>query len=399
MIIGDGMGDCAYKELNNRTPMQVANTPELDKLSKNGICGMVYPVGEGLIPSSTVAHRALLGDWNFQKHIGRGLFAALSSNISLSNTDIVFRCDLSTVNDKRIVIDERAGRIKDTHEIQNLINSLSPIEGVDIEYQAIKEYRGVLIIHNNNQFKGTNVTDLFALEHSYLEECMPLDQKSIGLASFINKLYRKTHKVLQRQSQLYSNKATAITLRGSARVMQLTNGFLSDKNISGGFVTGIPDVYGVLKYCGLTPLTDLNNICLSTITPEEYIDPILDNLKEHDLFVINIGSFDAAGHDGNLSKKIEYFEQLDKMIKYFKEKTTEQVTIVITADHCTLCRTKQHSFLPVPVIVSPSNEGSDNVKTFSEADFVKSGILGTLANGNVVAKIVAANLGKGFYVS
>ncbi|MYN53816.1 hypothetical protein GTK63_05705 [Lactobacillus crispatus] len=46
MIIGDGMGDCAYKELNNRTPMQVANTPELDKLSKNGICGMVYPVGE-----------------------------------------------------------------------------------------------------------------------------------------------------------------------------------------------------------------------------------------------------------------------------------------------------------------------------------------------------------------
>nr|WP_281063424.1 hypothetical protein [Lactobacillus colini] len=400
MIVGDGMGDCTYKELGNKTPMQVARTPELDKLTQKGICGMVYPVGEGMVPSSTVAHRALLGDWNFLNHLGRGLFAALSTDVELSDSDIVFRCDLSTIDNNRLVKDERAGRIQDTVKIQSLINSLSPLNDIAFEYQAIKEYRGVLIIHDNqHNFKGINVSDLFAMEGSSLKECVPFDNDSVPLANFVNKLYDCTREVLQKQSLLYHNKTTAITLRGAARTSQLTNGLLSSKSIKGGFVTGIPDVYGVLKYCGLESLTDLKNIDLSEIKAKEYIDPILKQIDQYDLFVINIGSFDAASHDGDLKRKIKYFEQLDEMIKYFESKANEEITIILTADHCTLCKTKQHSFLPVPVVISPSNEGCDEAGEFSEDAFIKSGVLGTLENGNVIARIMTSNLEKGFYVS
>lgn len=398
LVIGDGMGDASYKRLNGKTPMDIANTPTLDKLTKNGISGMLYPVGEGNIPSSPVAHRAMLGDFSYREHIGRGMFAALSSSLKINKGDIVFRCDLSTFEDGKI-IDERAGRINKTEEIQKAINELSPFEGVEFVYQALKEYRGVLLIRKNDRFKGCNVSDLFSMEGTILYMSKANDPESQNLADFINHLFFKVHTLLSDLPEKITHKANAITLRGASEYKQLDNFMLKGKKVKGGFITGIPDVYGALKFCGLSPLVDTTSINIKKISPTQYIDPIINNLDKFDLFVVNIGSFDAAGHDGNIREKVALFEQLDKMIEYFQNMVSDKATIILTADHCTLCRTKQHSFLPVPLVVCNSTEGYDEASAFAEKEIIEHGILGTVKNGTVVAKIIAANLGKGYYIS
>lgn len=398
MIIGDGMGDTTYKELKRQTPMESAYTPNLDQLTQNAVTGMLYPIGEGNVPSSTVAHRALLGDFEFRKHIGRGIFAAMSSKLKIKEGDIAFRCDLSTIIDG-IVTDERAGRIKDTKDIEKIINSLSPIGGIEFEYSPIKEYRGALIIRKNSIFTDYKISDIFSFEGQKINKAISMNKESEALAVFVNNLFEKIHFVLSDISKTNHCLANAITLRGASQYSEITSNVLSEKNIKGAFITGIPDVYGVFKYCGLIPLANTSDIDLKEIDKNQYIDPILDNIKKYDLFVINIGSFDAASHDGNLIEKVKLFEQLDQMVGYFQESIKEPVSILVTADHCTLCKTKQHSMLPVPFILKNEQNDSDNVDRFSESSIREKGILGNINNGNVVAKMMAGCLGKGYYVS
>lgn len=396
LVIGDGMGDAAYNELGKRTPLAISKTPNLDRLASSGISGMLYPVGQGKVPSSMAAHRAILGDRDFENTIGRGLFAAMASGIQLETGDIAFRCDLSTVVEG-IVIDERAGRIKDTSEIQNYINGLSPIDGIEFEYRAVLEYRGALVIRNRDRFKGFNVSDIFSFEGKTIQESVGFDENSKDLARFINKLYYRVQEMLH--TNFKASTANAITLRGASQHVELESSILLEKDIKGAFVTALPDVFGVLKFCGLTPLVNLSDVSVKNINKEEYINPILDNFEQFDLFVINIGSFDAAGHDGDLRKKVELFEELDAMIGYYIENTGDSSTIIITADHSTLCSTKQHSVLPVPLVVSNTDNGFDQVKEFSEEDILLHGILGNISDGTVVANLIAANLGKGVYIA
>ena len=391
LVIGDGMGDAAYNELGKRTPLAISKTPNLDRLASSGISGMLYPVGQGKVPSSMAAHRAILGDRDFENTIGRGLFAAMASGIQLETGDIAFRCDLSTVVEG-IVIDERAGRIKDTSEIQNYINGLSPIDGIEFEYRAVLEYRGALVIRNRGRFKGFNVSDIFSFEGKTIQESVGFDENSKDLARFINKLYYRVQEMLH--TNFKASTANAITLRGASQHVELESSILLEKDIKGAFVTALPDVFGVLKFCGLTPLVNLSDVSVKNINKEEYINPILDNFEQFDLFVINIGSFDAAGHDGDLRKKVELFEELDAMIGYYIENTGDSSTIIITADHSTLCSTKQHSVLPVPLVVSNTDNGFDQVKEFSEEDILLHGILGNISDGTVVANLIAGYLGK-----
>ncbi|MCS4542225.1 MAG: phosphoglycerate mutase, partial [Euryarchaeota archaeon] len=43
LIIGDGMSDRPAKELGGKTPLQVANIPNMNEVARKGICGLIDP--------------------------------------------------------------------------------------------------------------------------------------------------------------------------------------------------------------------------------------------------------------------------------------------------------------------------------------------------------------------
>ncbi|MDP1553533.1 MAG: phosphoglycerate mutase, partial [Methanobacteriaceae archaeon] len=123
ILIGDGMADYPLKELNNKTPLQAANIPNMDKLATKGASGLLKTVPEGMDPGSDVANLSIMGYNPSEYYTGRGPLEAASMGVELSDGDVAFRCNFITKKDD-ILEDFNAGHIT-TPESGELIDVLN----------------------------------------------------------------------------------------------------------------------------------------------------------------------------------------------------------------------------------------------------------------------------------
>ena len=121
----DGMGDRPLKEFNNQTPLEAANTPNMDQMAREGINGIMDSIAPGIIPGSDTAHISILGYNPYEVYTGRGPFEASGVGVDVIPGDIAFRCNFSTSDENGIITDRRAGRIRDgTKEQAHVYNEL-----------------------------------------------------------------------------------------------------------------------------------------------------------------------------------------------------------------------------------------------------------------------------------
>ena len=103
VVLGDGMADKNIPELDNRTPLDYADTPAMDKYSKLSEIGMVRTVPEGMAPGSDTANLSVLG-YNPRKYYsGRSPLEALSIGVPMKDTDIALRCNLVTLSENEVL--------------------------------------------------------------------------------------------------------------------------------------------------------------------------------------------------------------------------------------------------------------------------------------------------------
>ena len=149
VLIMDGMGDRPIKELDNKTPLEAANTPNMDQMAKEGITGIMDSIAPGIIPGSDTAHLSILGYDPYEVYTGRGPFEANGVGIEVLPGDIAFRCNFSTADDDLVVTDRRAGRIKEgTHEIVEELNKmvLEDYPDIKIIFKESTGHRAVLVL-------------------------------------------------------------------------------------------------------------------------------------------------------------------------------------------------------------------------------------------------------------
>ena len=110
-VLLDGVGDLPHPDIGNKTPLEAAQTPNLDKLTKNGKMGQVISVGKGIAPESDIAVFNMLG-YKFQHsdYAGRGVIEAIGIGIDFQDGDLALRGNFATLDEKDIIIDRRAGR-------------------------------------------------------------------------------------------------------------------------------------------------------------------------------------------------------------------------------------------------------------------------------------------------
>ena len=132
-VVLDGISDRPSPALGGLTPLAAAKKPVLDRLAKEGICGIMDTIAAGVRPGSDTAHLALLGYDPYKYYTGRGPLECEGTGIHMEPGMIGFRCNYATISREGIITDRRAGRIHDTTALSTAL-----AEGVDLAKYGVE---------------------------------------------------------------------------------------------------------------------------------------------------------------------------------------------------------------------------------------------------------------------
>lgn len=384
VLVMDGMGDRPLKEFDNQTPLQAANTPNMDEMAKNGITGIMDSIAPGIIPGSDTAHLSILGYDPYEVYTGRGPFEAAGVGVDVIPGDIAFRCNFSTADENGIVTDRRAGRIREgTHEIVEVLNTmvLEDYPDIKIIFKESTGHRAVLVLRGEGLSDKVSDADP-KVEGNKPKEVIALDdsEEAKKTADILNKLVAKSYEMIKDHpvnlERIENNEppANIIIPRGAGEVPVVE--VLNDKyEVNSACIAETGLIMGIGRFAGMD-IVEMDDVTGGIDTNLENIrDTILDQVKnsDHDFFLINIDGADEAGHDGQAIEKRDFIEKVDRVVMS-ELKKLEDVYFFLTADHSTPISVLNHSGDPVPVIITGPEVRVDDVCEYSEVAVAKGGL-------------------------
>lgn len=370
IVIADGMADEPLKQLDGKTPVVEAKTPNMDFIAKNGYTGFAKNVPDGMTPGSDVANTSIMGfDPSMLK--GRGPLEAPSVGVTLNDTEVAFRLNFINVKDGKIN-DFTADHIS-TEEADELIKALNENFSELGKFYTGVSYRNLFVIDDKEMEELTSTPPHDVVGQDLSEHILkPENAKS----QLINKLMEDSMEVLENhpvnQKRVSEGKlpANMIWLWGQGAKPVIGN-FPEKYGLNGATITGVDLLKGISKYINLDVIEVPGATAYFDTNYENKVDYALESLKTHDVQFIHIEAPDEAGHEGNLPEKIRAIENIDSIIleKLFKELPTidPEYTIAVLPDHPTPIDIKTHTMTPVPfAIYSTKIEDPDETQAFSE---------------------------------
>ena len=353
-LVMDGLGGLPHP-VTGKTELESARRPNLDKLAKEGICGLSTTVSAGITPGSAPGHLAIFGYNPLEpKHqIGRGVLEALGIGFDLKNGDLAIRGNFCTIDKAGLITDRRAGRIP-TEKCAELCAKLSKIKvaGVETFVQPVKEHRFVLVFRGNNLVDDFNDTDPQKLGVAPLQ-AVANRARAKKTASVVNEFLDSARKVLADE-----HPANMVLLRGFSK-----------------YPPGVPPMSEVFKlkpaaiavypmYRGLAKVVGMDILQAGSTIKDEF-SAVAKNYDKYDFFFIHIKGTDSAGEDGDFARKVSVIEEVDRELPMLIDLKPD--VIVVTADHSTPALLKAHSWHPVPFLLHSKWCRRDSVQEFSES--------------------------------
>jgi len=361
VLVGDGMADYPLTELKGLTPLEAARKPNLNFLVKNGILGLIKTTPQGMVPGTDVANLSILGYDPARFYSGRGPLEAMNFGIKIRKGDLVFRCNLVTVGNGRL-IDYSAGHIA-TEQARVLIKKLDRELGSSlVRFYPGVSYRHLVVFRHLSRIQKRNLLNLKCMPpHDVmghpLKEILPEGKG----AELLHKLMFDSQKILESQSQWKSGKCKAnmIWLWGQGERPKMPS-FYKKYGLKGAVISAVDIVKGIGRAIGL----DVINVPGAT----GYYDTdyqgkatyALNALKKNDFVFVHVEAPDEAGHNGDIRQKIKAIENFDKkvlgtIIKGMKK--FGNYKILVLTDHPTPISLRTHTSDPVPFVIY-KKEGS-----------------------------------------
>ncbi len=421
-VVIDGVSDLPVPELDFKTPLEYAETPNMDYLATKGKLGLMYTVGRGIAPESDVAVISILGYDPFKYHVGRGPLEAYGAGLDMKNGDLALRCNFATMNENKKLIDRRAGRDLTTEEATLLtkeVNQKVKLESHPAEFcfKNTLGHRGVLVIKSQKiKLSGKISNTDPAYERMaglgvakknvdmVLVECLPMaDTKAAKIsAQLVNEFTEKSHMVLEkhevniRRSATGKMKANVILSRDAGDELPTFFNINERYNVQFACLADMPVERGISRLAGMD-LVDLPPPSSDIKSDMKIrVEKLLNLLQTYDCFYIHLKGPDEPGHDGNFQRKTKVIEDIDQYFfgEILQKIDLKETIICITADHSTPCILKSHSDDPVPLLIAGNKIKPDGLKKYSERSCQK-GILGTIEHGTTLMPMLMQILQKG----
>ncbi len=380
VMLGDGMADYPIEALGEKTPLQVAKKPNIDRLAKYGQMGMVKTVPDGMKPGSDVANLAAMGYNPRDCYTGRSPLEAVSIGIQMNDTDVAFRCNLVTLSDEpeyadKTMVDYSSGEIT-TAEAAQLIKAVDEaFRTEEILFYPGISYRHCMIWHHGPV--GLELTPPHDISDRKVTEYLP---KNPVILDLMRRSYEvlKDHPVNKDRVARGLNPANSIWLWGEGTRPGVSR-FEDTYGVKGSVISAVDLIKGigicagmkVIEVEGATGNIDTN----FKGKGEAALQTLLDG---QDLVYIHVEAPDECGHHGDIEGKIRSIELIDEQIVgpllAGLEKAGEEYAILVMPDHPTPIAIKTHISDPIPYLLYRSNEKTESgFDTYDEVTAASTG--------------------------
>ena len=397
IVLGDGMADEPIADLGGKTPLQVAKTPSMDYLAKNGKTGTLVTVPEGFHPGSEIANLSVLGYDVAKVFEGRGSLEAASMGIDIEANEMAMRCNLICIKDGKIK-NHSAGHISN-EEATELISFLQKNLGNDVVsfYPGIS-YRHLLKIKNAD--KRVSCTPPHDVPGVAYKDVLvkPQVEDATYTSDLINNLILKSQELLSSHpiniKRVSEGKDPANSIwpwsPGYKPSMQTMSELYGIKK--GVVISAVDLIRGIGVYAGLQPIIVDGATGLYDTNYEGKVDAAIKALRDDvDFVFLHIEASDEAGHEGDVTLKIRTIEYLDsRVLRPLIEALgtiDDDVTIAVLPDHPTPCRIRTHTSQPVPFVIYNKGIKADAVEHFDEKSALN-GLFGEIAGDEFIKKMI-----------
>jgi len=391
VFLGDGMADFPVPELGNRTPLQVAKKPAMDRIARLGRCGQFITVPEEMPPGSEVANLTVLGYDPRECYQGRGVIEAASMGVELEPTDLAMRCNLICVKDGRIR-NHSAGHIS-TEEARVLIEAVnSELADGNAKFYPGVSYRHLLVLKQGSadleffpphDHVGEKVEDLMVRPRS--EEARPT-------AELLNAMIRRSwellsgHGVNVARTLAGKDPANSVWFWSAGRRPKMQT-YREMFGLTGAVISAVDLIRGLGRYAGLDVIEVEGTTGLIDTNYEGEADACLEALADHDFVFVHVEATDEAGHSRDVKQKVLGIEYLDSRliarVMAGLEAKSIAARVAVLPDHLTPVAKGNHVHGPVPVAICGPGIEPDSVTSYDE-EAVKTGGLGMLEGGGFI---------------
>jgi len=376
VLIIDGAAGLPLPERGGRTCLELAVTPNLDKLAVEGFAGLVRTVPPGMEPSSACACMSVLGYDPTIYYRGRASIEALSLGIDIDNGEVVFRCNLVNIEDGKMW-DYSAGHIPGG-EAKEIIATLNEELGSeDVIFYPGVSYRHILKLRGHEDTLQAICTPPHDIPGKPLAGFLPEGEGS----DFLRDLMARSEDVLSghkinvaRRNRGDVPVTTIWLFWGSGQVPEMPS-FKKVYGLHAALTSGVDLLKGLAKMAGMDVL-DIKGV---TDGPDNdnaaQITGALEALKIHDLAVVHIEAPDEAAHGGLIDEKTEVIRKIDEeVVGRLRAWRGDDLRVLVMPDHPTPITLRTHTADPVPFLIWGEGIEANGAKRFTEAEAGRTGV-------------------------
>jgi 2,3-bisphosphoglycerate-independent phosphoglycerate mutase len=356
VVIPDGASDHPLEELDGRTPLQVARTPNLDTLAERGVVGVAHTIPEGMPPGSDIGNLSVFGYDPAKHYTGRGPIEAASMGVPLNERDVVYRCNLVSSDGERL-LDYSAGHIG-TEDARALIEHLASRLGARrfTFYPGIS-YRHLMVWRDGKaDLRCVPPHDIMGQP---IKENLPVGSGDEVLSSIIwdSLEILDQHEINRRRRSEGLSPANMIWLWGQGLPPRLPS-FALLHGVVGAIIAAVDLVRGIGKLAGLQVIDVPGATGYLDTNYRGKGEAALAALQTLDLAIVHIEAPDEAGHKGDIDAKIDAIQKIDDLVIGTLLEGLEPLEggfrMLVMPDHPTPVLLRTHTSEPVPFLLYDS---------------------------------------------
>lgn len=376
VLIIDGASGLPLPERGGKTCLEMAQTPNLDALAREGVLGMARTVPPGMEPSSACACMSVLGYDPVVYYRGRASIEAISMDIPIDDGEVVFRCNLVAVRDGKMW-SYSSGYIG-TDEAHELIAALNESLGNDkIHFYPGVSYRHICKLKGREDTLQARCTPPHDIPGKPIAEFLPHGPGSAILHDLMarSEAVLQDHPVNVKRRARGDIPATAIWLFwGSGRLPDMPS-FRQVCGLDAAMTSAVDLLHGLAK------MAKMDNLDIPGVTDgldNNYAGQAigaLSALDDHDLAVIHIEAPDEMGHAGAIDDKVEAIQRIDReVVSRLRSWRGAPLRVLIMPDHPTPIQTQTHSPDPVPFLLWGTGFTANGAKRLTESEAESTGL-------------------------